>query len=962
MRLTRLRLDGFGALRGEFSFDPGKLTLIVDDNERGKSTLLAGVAAALYGLDNDKRTHKVLTPLDRWRPWGGGTFRVELELDAGDRHLTVKRDFERGTVEVWDEQGREITSEFREGKDQFPVGRKLLGLDADEFGRCSFIAAGDLSRVIPSDPRERGSFSLRARLESAADSRLGDANATDAMGLIEGALRRYTCPELDSSLQIDNTITRLELKRQTLETELKTLEHDLDAIRDPIGELARLEDEEKRLRVEVETLEAGRRASLAGDVRRQLEEDDRHRDEMRALEAEAGALDAMAHLPVTAEAQFRETVARFEEQKRNLEALEVRRREGIAHERESIEGEMGELAPFVAGTDEDADRCVALAGELRRVTDEDQRLRDEVFAVRESMAAKGHEPERLQWLHERFGVLGAEKQALLRRQSELQLAYQTEVAGLERERTTSTETLRDIDAQRNRWQLPAWFLVALGFASAVAGVAVMLLHGPPVLFTSLLAGGALLLTAGLVLLGTGGRTREGERATAVKRLTDAQRRLGSLKQTRAETEVSLQIMARQMGYRDHVDLLREWSEYSHLLEDSGPALRAQQSLAALEQRRQQAVDEAQAMLARFGGGAAEPAELEAFAARIRRARATVRQAHDIEKRFAWIEEEKRVGEATAAGLHERAMRLLQDAGLGYDAALPWDQHAAELASRVAGRVRWQTLQDDLLPRVRTRLLDPAAVEQLRGQLASIESSLELGAAAVTRTPIELEDALREKREARERLQKRRADLRVQVDETARRYHAEHPDKVLQRERAGAALERARRFKHAAELARDTIQKVAAETHRRWADYLNHRVGELLGSLGTGIEQLRFGDDLDFSVRVGHGQQLARGKADLQLSAGARDQLYLAVRLAVSEFLSRGQEPLPMLLDDVFSTSDDGRALAGMRLLVGAFSEKHQVVLLTCHRKRCEGLAGMDPGLFRERVQWLDTGALVRDGS
>jgi len=38
------------------------------------------------------------------------------------------------------------------------------------------------------------------------------------------------------------------------------------------------------------------------------------------------------------------------------------------------------------------------------------------------------------------------------------------------------------------------------------------------------------------------------------------------------------------------------------------------------------------------------------------------------------------------------------------------------------------------------------------------------------------------------------------------------------------------------------------------------------------------------------------------------------------------------------------------------------VLLTCHRKRCEGLAGMDPGLFRERVQWLDTGALVRDGS
>ncbi|HUK63850.1 MAG TPA: hypothetical protein VLV15_10960, partial [Dongiaceae bacterium] len=129
--------------------------------------------------------------------------------------------------------------------------------------------------------------------------------------------------------------------------------------------------------------------------------------------------------------------------------------------------------------------------------------------------------------------------------------------------------------------------------------------------------------------------------------------------------------------------------------------------------------------------------------------------------------------------------------------------------------------------------------------------------------------------------------------------------------------------------------------------------------GTGIDQLRFGDDLDFSVRVTQGPQLARGKADLQLSSGARDQLYLAVRLAVSEFLSRDQATLPVLLDDVFATSDDRRALAGLKLLLGDYGKRHQVVLLSCHRRRFESMAASEPDLFRERVQWLETASLVK---
>jgi DNA repair exonuclease SbcCD ATPase subunit len=955
--IRRLRLDGFGALRGEYTFAGDRLTLLLDDNERGKTTLLSAIAAGLYGLDNDRRSNKVVTPLDRWRPWDGGTYRVELELQTGEGRLTVKRDFDRGTIEVFDMDGREVTERFREGKDDFPVGKVLLGLDADEFEKCALVGQGDLATIVSPDARERGSSSLRARLEVAADSKVGDTSASDAIGLLEGALRKYTCPEVESSGLVDTAISRLELKRQTLDTEIHELDHALSKIQEPVDELARLDDEERATREALASIDREQRTSWVRDLRRQLDEDTQVRDEVRRLEEEAAALAPAAHLPVTAEAQFRETFGRYQEVRRSLDAIEQRRREEVARRREALDREMGGLAPFAQATAEDADRCVSLAAELRRLDDEDRRLRDDVFTLREGLATHGHEPERFQWLHDRFGGLGIEKQMLLRRQSELQLAYQTEVADLERERTASSESLRTIDTTRMKWRLPGGFLVAIGLASAVAGLAVMFLHGLPVLWTALVAAGFVLLASGFGVIVHANRLRESERSESLKRLTEAQRRLAALKQQRAETEVSLQILARQMGYRDQVDLLKEWSEYVRVSEESAPVLRAQQDLGTLDQRRARAVDESKEMLARFGGGTPDPLTLDAVAQKIRNAQGLQQRARELEHQGLRLNDEARVIQAEALGYHERAVRLLQSAGLVYDPERSWDQHAQDLAVRVQARSRHATILEELLPRARARLLDGRLLEGLRNQLESIDSAsadgAAPGAAVEARSPLEVEAEARRLREGLEQVQRQREDLRVRVEESWRNYHAEHPDKLMQRERIDRALVRARRFKQAVELARETVQRVAADTHRRWADHLNLRVGAVLESLGTGIDQVRFGDDLDFSVRVPGGQQLARGRADLQLSAGARDQLYLAVRLAVGEFLSRGQNPAPFLLDDVFATCDDTRTHAGMKLLVDLAARGHQVILLTCHRARFQSFAQQDPELWRERVQWLE---------
>jgi hypothetical protein len=363
MRLLRLKVDGFGPLRGEYRFNRGRVTLIVDRNETGKSSLLAAISAALYGLEDDRRSHKVITPVDRWRPWDGGSYRVELEFECEGEVTTVKRDFERGTVEVWDERGQEITASFREGKEDFPVGKKLLGLDADEFEKCALVRQGELDQVVPADEKARRGGTLQARLESAADTRGGDTSAAETLQVLQGALRRYASVEVDFTGTVENAITRLELKRETLASELKTLEHDRLQVAGPLEALARLGTEEQAAREAIARLESERRAAVTGELARRVHEHRGRREALALLQAEAGSLAPYGQLPVNAEADLRETIAKHEAALKNLAARDVRRQEEQGRRRGELEVTLGSLKAYEGCSIEDADRLVALAAE-----------------------------------------------------------------------------------------------------------------------------------------------------------------------------------------------------------------------------------------------------------------------------------------------------------------------------------------------------------------------------------------------------------------------------------------------------------------------------------------------------------------------------------------------------------------------------------------------------------------------
>ena len=78
-----------------------------------------------------------------------------------------------------------------------------------------------------------------------------------------------------------------------------------------------------------------------------------------------------------------------------------------------------------------------------------------------------------------------------------------------------------------------------------------------------------------------------------------------------------------------------------------------------------------------------------------------------------------------------------------------------------------------------------------------------------------------------------------------------------------------------------------------------------------------------------------------MSAGTRDQLYLALRLASLEKYMQAAEPMPFIVDDILIEFDDQRSAAALQALAG-LAEKTQVILFTHHDRLVEQARELQP--------------------
>ncbi len=275
MRILHLELRGFGGLTGRFDFDQ-PFTLVTGPNEAGKSTLHQALRVALCGLElpaRGRRPRETGEVLRHYRPWLGGEFGLDIEVELGGRRLRIERDLDQADrVQVLDvDRGLDLTDELRRGRGvdvaaSLGMGREsllavttvaqtqLLDLDAS-------LLQEDLQRAAATSGSEMTARAAIDRLQSYRVQVVGGPRtrakpldqARDAIGEVEKALqaahaaRAALADELMEQRRLEQALSEAEARVAQAETswqraELGALDQDLRRVSEIDGRLRELPD------------------------------------------------------------------------------------------------------------------------------------------------------------------------------------------------------------------------------------------------------------------------------------------------------------------------------------------------------------------------------------------------------------------------------------------------------------------------------------------------------------------------------------------------------------------------------------------------------------------------------------------------------------------------------------------------------------------------------------------------
>lgn len=143
---------------------------------------------------------------------------------------------------------------------------------------------------------------------------------------------------------------------------------------------------------------------------------------------------------------------------------------------------------------------------------------------------------------------------------------------------------------------------------------------------------------------------------------------------------------------------------------------------------------------------------------------------------------------------------------------------------------------------------------------------------------------------------------------------------------------------ALELAIQTLKAANAQLQAQFSPQVSELAAAYLGSMTGGrYAGVYFDRELHFSAR--RPEDVSPRELNF-LSQGAKSQVYLAVRLALSALLLPEEEPCPLILDDALLSFDDDRARAALRLL-RELAKNRQVILFTCQSREARLLQELE---------------------
>ncbi len=909
MRLERIEVLGFGRLRDLRIDLAPRVTVILGENEAGKSTLHRAIRAALYGVDAGGQGRPVdRSDWARWTPWAGEQYGIALTYALADgRRFRVARGLGRRdqSVQVQELGGGDVTDAMRVGRAVVP-GRVHLGIDESVFCATACIGEDGLRLDGPDGATARADR-LQEAIERLADS-ASRATAAEALARLRAAEARV------------GTERRTTTPLGSATVRLRQLEAELDAAR--------------------------RRADAAG----------RDQDRLRLLDAAAATAER-----TQAECERAWLVGR-------LAAIAAQRRELAAARQDEgrLQSVVDGWARWATFPVELEERVIALGGELAEAIALDraaaaawdaaqqrietiERRRLEIFT---SLRALGRAPrvdprtvaEARQLAGEVAAAGGVERRAAAVQAAQARgVALRQEIAatGLGAVPIGSAEVVAElVEAARrpadvHRTGPVAGTLLGLGAALAAACVMAGLRQVAVVLVVV-----AVVAAAGVLALSRRGRGPAAEARRQLARrcpgmdlgaagLARAAQRLPDLAALHAELQ--RQDLLVETGREEleaatahAADLAQRCLSLAASVpvevpsDDSPLRLTTASGLLARARAATEAIEQAGAARVRVAELEREDGQLarEEDACRAARAeaevRAQTRAALEAElaehQRAAGLPEEDEVAHAVAAFRQGCSTRRQLES-------------TVERLAEVRRRIAVLGAGDEALSRQWQQLA--AELRRRGGDPASADEAQPLDTTALQRLENDVEVARRNAAAARAEaagLRERLAGLLDGLPAIAD-LEDERAAALALRERCLHQLEALRR-------AATLIDDAARRVHRDIAPRLASSVASRLSLLTEGRYDAVDVDAERFAVSL-HSRERAELIPLELVSHGTRDQVSLLLRLALTEVLGEAGEPVPLLLDDPLLTADPSRRRGAVEFLLGV-AETNQVVITTTH--------------------------------
>ncbi|MGE5346745.1 MAG: AAA family ATPase [Acidithiobacillales bacterium] len=941
MRIERVRIAGFGPLSDvDLDWPEGRLLLVLDRNERGKTTLCEAVVTALYGLPRGRGGGRLR---ELRRPRSGAPLRVGLDLVADGRRWSVDRDLDGGELRIVDrDRGVEATREFLRpgGRDGF--GEAVTGgLPEALFRATAYVSQNVLDR-------DSLDASLTVELARIADSGGGEASVVRALKLLEAARREMPEARTGPTVSIETEIVRLGRKLEELRAERARLAGFRAAAAEASSRLLALTRSRDAARERLSAALLGVVKAERRAVARRLAELTAAGEALAASESEAAGLagDAAALPPARLAAIDRLRSERGTRPEAHRAAREER---AIADAREKEllrqrERRFGPALALSAESRENARRLLEAAASAAVESGEAGRAVD---AQWEELQRRGVAEDL-----RRLDALPPESRSFLEELDEKRTALELEGVRFDRKLADARATLSILRSERHQRLQRARILLIV--AAGLVPLAVwMALASLPVAAAAGVGAAALILGIAAAFGWIGGAAHRREEEERVRVEDEADRRSAAeVRRRLSELRRRLESVARAAGFSDGPTLVKAQRRVRVAGEARRQLLDRQAQLQAARARAAQIAADLAPYQEALGLPAGFPdAEAASRGLRLlREVEEAVAEERSLADRAA-RETERLEREGTELAEIERALREeLKGARIPDDVSLPEALGLVEASRRRLFR-RTQLLEVEIPARreaadedERARLV--ARLSALDAEIADRELAARSGAPPVE-TVEEPEAARRVAEGARAALEAAEAE-RLAAERELAVVAREGGERARDVEEAlaetASLLDRATLFRDALDLAREALASAAATVYGDFRRGLAEASRAILSSWGVPYEGLEFGDDLSVSA-VGRGGRVAT-KAEIEsaFSTGAREQIHLTARLAVLRYLGTGVQGVPLLLDDPLTGTDDDRFLAVMEFLIDHVLGERPVLLLSCHGWRHERLlASLPPG-------------------